>query len=57
MTKTLLLLPVALCLSLSTAMVISLRAVSAPKEKSVPGTLLEMVAGSRQMGTLSAENF
>ena len=33
-------------LYLSQISVISLRAVSAPMEKSVPGTLLEMVAGS-----------
>ena len=35
---------------LSHISVISLRAVSAPMEKSVPGTLLEMVAGRTTIG-------
>ena len=52
--KTLLLVPWADCLILSQISVISLRAVSAPIEKSVPGTLLEMVAGSTTMGILNS---
>ena len=35
---------------------ISLRAVSEPREKSVPGTLLEMVAGRTTIGILNSGN-
>jgi len=48
--KTLLLVPAADCLTRSQISEISLRAVSAPRQKSVPGTLLLIVAGSTMIG-------